>query len=61
MRQLRRTQGKARRPARPLRPWALLHGTLEVRDPAAFMALLARGVGRHRAFGYGMVLLRPPG
>jgi CRISPR system Cascade subunit CasE len=26
----------------------------------AFRALLARGVGRHRAFGFGMLLLRPP-
>lgn len=41
-------------------PDAVLHGTLTVTDPAAFAALLARGVGRHRAYGYGMVLLRPP-
>ncbi|HHQ42762.1 MAG TPA: type I-E CRISPR-associated protein Cas6/Cse3/CasE [Chromatiales bacterium] len=60
VRQLRRTQGKARKPARPLRPWALLRGTLEVGDPTAFATLLSHGVGRHRAFGYGMVLLRPP-
>jgi len=31
-----------------------------VRDPTGFAALLARGVGRHRAFGFGMLLLRPP-
>jgi CRISPR system Cascade subunit CasE len=30
-----------------------------VADPAAFAQLLARGVGRHRAFGLGMLLLRP--
>ena len=27
--------------------------------PTRFAALLARGVGRHRAFGFGMLLLRP--
>ncbi len=42
------------------RPDALLRGDLEVRDGAAFLRLLARGVGRHRAYGYGMLLLRPP-
>lgn len=41
------------------RPDAVLEGTLVVRDEAAFRALLARGVGRHRAFGYGMLLVRP--
>lgn len=41
-------------------PDAVVHGTLTVTDPAAFAALLVRGVGRHRSFGYGMLLLRPP-
>ncbi len=41
-------------------PDATIHGTLAVKDPAAFAQLLARGVGRHRAYGYGMLLLRPP-
>jgi CRISPR system Cascade subunit CasE len=41
-------------------PDAVVHGTLTVTDPAAFASLLARGVGRHRSFGYGMLLLRPP-
>lgn len=39
---------------------ATFAGTLEVVDASAFAALLARGVGRHRAFGFGMLLLRPP-
>jgi CRISPR/Cas system endoribonuclease Cas6 (RAMP superfamily) len=26
----------------------------------AFLRLLAQGVGRHRAFGFGMILLQPP-
>lgn len=42
-------------------PDAVLAGTLTVTDPAAFARLLARGVGRHAAFGYGMLLLSPPG
>lgn len=41
-------------------PEAIIHGTLTVTDPAAFGALLERGIGRHRAYGYGMLLLRPP-
>lgn len=41
-------------------PDAVFQGTLQVKDPAAFAQLLARGVGRHRAYGYGMLLLRPP-
>lgn len=41
-------------------PDATIHGTLTVTDPTFFTALLARGVGRHRAYGYGMLLLRPP-
>ena len=42
-------------------PDAVVHGVLVVADPMAFSALLMRGVGRHRAYGYGMLLLRPPG
>ena len=34
-------------------------GVLEVADPIAFASLLARGIGRHRAFGFGMLLLAP--
>lgn len=41
-------------------PDAVFHGTLSVEDPASFAHLLAGGVGRHRAYGYGMLLLRPP-
>lgn len=43
------------------RPEAVMAGVLRVGDPHAFEHLLARGVGRHRAFGYGMLLLKPPG
>ena len=40
-------------------PDALMRGELEVTDSVAFGALLERGIGRHRAYGYGMLLLRP--
>ena len=40
-------------------PDAVMRGTLTITDPVAFAALLAQGVGRHRAYGYGMLLLRP--
>jgi len=42
------------------RPDALFTGELTIRDAEAFARLLARGIGRHRAFGFGMLLLRPP-
>jgi CRISPR system Cascade subunit CasE len=41
------------------RPQALVKGVLSITDSNAFNRLLARGIGRHRAFGYGMLLLRP--
>ena len=40
-------------------PDVVFKGLLLVGDPEAFNRLLARGVGRHRAFGFGMLLLRP--
>lgn len=40
-------------------PQALFFGELTVKDPRAFGKLLRRGIGRHRAYGYGMLLLRP--
>jgi CRISPR system Cascade subunit CasE len=57
----RRTPPTTVRPSRrpPERPNAVLEGTLRVVDAEAFRALLARGVGRHRAFGFGMLLVRP--
>ncbi|MFW6175602.1 MAG: type I-E CRISPR-associated protein Cas6/Cse3/CasE [Acidobacteriota bacterium] len=42
------------------RPDATLQGTLTVADGERFLDLLTRGVGRHRAFGFGMLLLRAP-
>ena len=42
-------------------PDAVFRGELEVTDGDAFVALIARGLGRHRAFGFGCLLLAPPG
>lgn len=49
----RREQRKQRRPD------AVFEGILEVTDSERFRTLLARGIGRHRAFGFGMLLLKP--
>lgn len=48
-----------RRLCRARGPDAQFVGRLAVRDPDRFAALLARGVGRHRAFGFGLLMLRP--
>lgn len=49
------------RPARRVSgPDAMFKGELTIKDSVAFASLVARGVGRHRAFGFGMLLLRPP-
>lgn len=40
-------------------PDAVFSGHLRIEDPNAFAALVARGLGRHRAFGFGMLLLKP--
>jgi CRISPR system Cascade subunit CasE len=42
----------------PMGPDATFTGLLTVRNPEAFAGVLARGIGRHRAFGFGMLLLR---
>ncbi|HBK61215.1 MAG TPA: type I-E CRISPR-associated protein Cas6/Cse3/CasE [Firmicutes bacterium] len=62
VKQTRQTQSSnGKRVFRPIiRPQALLEGNLTIQDPDEFTRLLRHGVGRHRAFGYGMILLRPP-
>lgn len=40
-------------------PDATFEGDVQIGDPRAFADLVARGVGRHRAFGFGMLLLKP--
>jgi CRISPR system Cascade subunit CasE len=62
VKQIRQTQSaNGERVLRQIvRPQALLEGELTIEDPNRFARLLRHGVGRHRAFGYGMILLRPP-
>ena len=59
----RRTHAErgARQTARGLVPDLVARGELEVIDPAGFQEALKRGLGRHRAFGYGCLLLAPRG
>jgi CRISPR system Cascade subunit CasE len=52
-------EGGGRLKRQVLGPDAVFTGVLQVLDTTAFAALVARGIGRHRAFGYGMVLLKP--
>lgn len=42
------------------RPQALFAADAVVMDSVRFTELLTRGIGRHRAFGFGMALLSPP-
>jgi CRISPR system Cascade subunit CasE len=59
-RQQRQPDGQ-RHVVRGLVPDLCVRGELRVQDPAAFHALLARGLGRHRSFGFGCLLLAPAG
>lgn len=61
VRLLRATHDQQRKLRISERPDVLLRGELEVTDPMAFANLLATGLGRHRAYGFGMLLLRPTG
>ncbi len=46
--------------SRPIEgPNAVMKGILTITNESAFNHLLARGIGRHRAYGYGMLLLHP--
>jgi CRISPR system Cascade subunit CasE len=51
--------GDKRKPTGVIGPDALYRGELDVGDSAAFARLLSRGIGRHRSFGFGMLLLKP--
>lgn len=58
---IRRTQGEPRTASRLERPDVRFEGNLVVGDGDRFLACLARGVGRHRAFGFGALIVVPPG
>jgi CRISPR system Cascade subunit CasE len=58
---MRRNHDDQRRSTIRTRPDIVVTGSLEVTDRVAFAELVRRGVGRHRAFGFGMLLLRPLG
>ena len=60
LRSFQRVRAVRKLRARPSEgPDAVMQGNLTITDPAEFARLLARGLGRHRAYGYGMLLLRP--
>jgi CRISPR system Cascade subunit CasE len=40
-------------------PEAVLTGELVIDDPVGFNVLLSKGIGRHKAFGFGMLKLSP--
>lgn len=52
-----KVDNQPRKSVRIDRPDAVIEGVLEVKDARAFRALLARGVGRHRAYGFGMLVI----
>jgi CRISPR system Cascade subunit CasE len=52
-------RGESQRPSKLVRPRAEFSGTMEIEDVEQFLKTLNRGLGRHRAFGYGMLLLSP--
>ncbi|MBL8787545.1 MAG: type I-E CRISPR-associated protein Cas6/Cse3/CasE [Deltaproteobacteria bacterium] len=58
-RQGRVTEGKRERRVFE-RPDVTFEGVLEVRDVEGFAGHVKRGIGRHRGFGFGMVLLKRP-
>jgi len=58
---VRRTQGETRVARTLERPDVRFEGTLTIVDGTRFTQWLAHGVGRHRAFGFGALILVPPG
>jgi CRISPR system Cascade subunit CasE len=55
----RRTQGSQRSARHPEGPDVTFTGRCRVTHPEGFLDVLRRGVGRHRGFGFGMLLLKP--
>jgi CRISPR system Cascade subunit CasE len=59
IRKTRDNDASARKSRSIIGPDALFRGELQVVDSVAFSQLVTRGIGRHRAFGFGMLLLKP--
>jgi CRISPR system Cascade subunit CasE len=58
---LRRTHGTNRATRRVERPDVTFEGEVVVEDGELLLRYLAHGVGRHRAFGFGALMLTPAG
>lgn len=58
---VRRTHGDTRSTHRLERPDVRFEGEMIVEDGDRLLAYLGHGVGRHRAFGFGALMLTPPG
>lgn len=59
-RMFRRNHDQHRQATPIKRPAATMTGDLEVTNDGKFIAFLRRGIGRHRAFGFGMLKIRRP-
>lgn len=53
----RRAQGTTMK--QQTKPMVLLSGRLQVREPEDFLSILSSGLGQHKSFGCGMMLIRP--
>lgn len=58
---VRRTHDETRSTHRLERPDVRFEGEMVVEDGGRLLAYLGHGVGRHRAFGFGALMLTPPG
>ena len=58
---VRRTHEETRRSSRLERPDIRFEGEMVVEDGDRLLTYLGHGVGRHRAFGFGALMLTPPG
>lgn len=56
-----RRKDKGRTLRKLTRPESVFDGVLKVSDSGGFASMLREGIGRHKAFGFGAVLLRPEG
>lgn len=61
VRLVRRTHGKSRTSSRIERPDVRFAGEVIVADGSRLLEYIAHGVGRHRAFGFGALMLVAPG